>query len=388
MDLAGEFDPQLLFDHPDPYPLFAALRATQPVARVRMLGRESVIVSKYDDCLAVLKDAETFSSASNVEVGKIMGRTLIEMDGKEHTRHRLLVQQVFAAKNLDALDPVLRALAHELLDALASGGRADLVASFTARFPVQVIAHLVGIPRADHPQFQRWALDIIGFARDRERGLAAAAALREYLLPVVRARRAAPRDDVISRLVTGTVDGVGLGDEEVISFLRLLIPAGAETTYRLIGTTLFALLTEPERLARVRADRSLVRWAIEEALRWETPVLFVSRRATRTAQVRDVPVAAGDTLMVVVASANRDEAHYPEPDRYDLDRRADDHLSFGFGRHHCLGYHLAMREADVALGAVLDRLRDLRLDPDAPPPRITGLAFRSPTALPVRFTAG
>jgi cytochrome P450 len=99
-------------------------------------------------------------------------------------------------------------------------------------------------------------------------------------------------------------------------------------------------------------------------------------------------VAAGDTLMVVVASANRDEAHYPEPDRYDLDRRADDHLSFGFGRHHCLGYHLAMREADVALGAVLDRLRDLRLDPDAPPPRITGLAFRSPTALPVRFTAG
>src|SRR5579885_3372221 len=170
MDLAGEFDPQLLFDHPDPYPLFAALRATQPVARVRMLGRESVIVSKYDDCLAVLKDAETFSSASNVEVGKIMGRTLIEMDGKEHTRHRLLVQQVFAAKNLDALDPVLRALANELLDALAPGGHADLVASFTARFPVQVIAHLVGIPRADHPQFQRWALDIIGFARDRSAG--------------------------------------------------------------------------------------------------------------------------------------------------------------------------------------------------------------------------
>jgi len=388
MDVAGEFDPQLLFDHPDPYPLFAAMRATQPVARVQMLNRESTIVSKYDDCLAVLKDAETFSSASNFEVGKVMGRTLIEMDGKEHTRHRMLVQQVFAAKNLEALDPVLRALADELLDALAPAGRADLVAGFTARFPVQVMAHIVGVPRGDYPQFQSWALDIIGFARDRDRGLAAAAALREYLLPVVRARRAEPRDDVITKLVTGTVDGVGLGDEEVVSFLRLLLPAGAETTYRLIGTTLFALLTEPGRLARVRADRSLVRWAIEEALRWETPVLFVSRLATRDTVVRDVPVAAGQTLMVVVASANRDEEHYPDPDRYDLDRRADDHLSFGFGRHHCLGYHLAMREADVALTAILDRLRELRLDADAPPPRITGLAFRSPTALPVRFAAG
>ncbi len=314
-----------------------------------------------------------------------MGRTLIEMDGKEHTRHRMLVQQVFAAKRLEALEPVMRQLADELIDDLAAAGRADLVAQFTARFPVQVMAHMIGVPRADYPQFQEWAVDIISFTRDVARGLAAAAALREYLLPIVRQRRAEPRDDVITKLVTGTVDGAGLTDDEVVSFLRLLLPAGAETTYRLIGSMLFALLADRARLERVRDDRTLVRWAIEETLRWETPVLMVSRQATRDTELDAEPIRAGEVLMVIVASANRDERHYANADAWDLDRRADDHLSFGFGRHHCLGYHLAMREAEIALTAVLDRLRDLRLDPDAPAPRITGLAFRSPTALPVRF---
>ena len=377
------FDPQMMFDFPDPYPLFAEMRRTTPVTVARVMRRDAYVVTRYDDCLAVLKDAETFSSRSNAEVGKVMGRTLIEMDGKEHTRHRALVQSVFVPKGMDGLTPVLAEMVHALLDEIVHERRADLVTQFTERFPVQVMAHLVGVPRADYPRFQRWAIDIIGFAKDYARGMAAARAIHEYLGPVIAARRAVPGDDVISKLVTGRVDGNGLTDDEVVSFLRLLMPAGAETTFRLIGNMLVALLTDRGRYERVRADRSLVPWAVEETLRWETSVLMVSRQATRATEIGGVPVPADGFVSVVVASANRDERHYEHPDEFDLDRRADDHLAFGFGRHHCLGYHLARLEACVALEAVLERLPGLRLDPEASPPTITGLAFRSPKALRV-----
>lgn len=382
MDDGGpKFDPQMLFDHPDPYPMFAGLRATMPVMRSEFMNRVSWVLTKYDDCLAVLKDAETYSSKSNAEVGKIMGRTVIEMDGKEHTRNRAVVQRVFVPKGLDGLQPALERVLHEILDDLAKERAVDLVSQLTERFPVQVMAHMVGIPRADYPQFQKWAIEIIGFVKDYPRGYEASAAVREYLLPVIAERRAHPTDDIISRLVTGTVDGQGLSDEEVVSFLRLLIPAGAETTFRLIGNMLFALLTERDRWERVRADRSLIPWVIEETLRWETSVLMVSRQTTMPVTIRGVDIPENALVSVVVASGNRDEEHYDRPDEWDLDRRADDHLAFGFGRHHCLGYHLARLEARLALNAVLDRLPSLRLDPDAPAPTITGLAFRSPKTL-------
>jgi cytochrome P450 len=388
MDAAQAFDPQLMFDFPDPYPLFAELRRTQPVARITVMNRVSWVLTRYDDVLAVLRDGETYSSRANAEVGKFMGRTIIEMDGREHARTRALVSVVFVPRALDALTPVVEGLAHDLVDGFCRHGRADLVTQLTTVFPVQVIAHVIGVPKADYAKFMHWSLDLIAFSKDPARGRAAAATLREYLLPIVHERRAVPRDDVITRLVTGTVDGVGLSDDEVISFLRLLLPAGAETTSRLMGSMLFALLADPaERWERVRAERTLVPWAIEETLRWETPVLFVARQALRPLTIAGVDIPADAILSVVVAAANRDPAHYPDPDRFDLDRRADDHLSFGFGRHFCLGYHLARLEARTVLTALLDRLPSLRIDPAADPPRITGLAFRSPQALPVRFHA-
>src|SRR5262245_55863277 len=377
-----DFSPEFMFDHPDPYPMFAMLRQSQPVMRAEFMNRVAYILTKYDDCLAVLKDSESYSSRSNAEVGKVMGRTVIEMDGKEHTRNRALVQRMFVPKALDGLEPELQQMLDEIIDQL-TGDRADLVAQFTERFPVQVMAHMVGIPRADYPQFQQWALDIVGFARDYPRGHAAAAAVREYLLPIIAERRQRPTGDVISTLVTGTVDGQGVSDEDVASFLRLLIPAGAETTFRLIGNILVALLTERERWERVRADRSLVPWAIEETLRWETSILMVSRQTNREVEFRGCTIPVDQTLSVVVASANRDEEHYENPDVFDLDRRADDHLAFGFGRHHCIGYHLARLEARLAVSPLLDRFPNLRLDPAAPPPTITGLAFRSPKTVRV-----
>jgi cytochrome P450 len=350
--------------------------------RVEMPMRSSVVLTKYDDCLAVLRDAETYSSKANAIVGQFFGRTLIEMDGKEHTRHRSLVQQLFVPKAMDALVPVMKGFLDELVTDLARESRVDMVQAFTERFPVQVIAHIVGVPRADYAKFQRWTIDLVGFAKDPAKGRAAAAAIRDYVLPVVQARRTDPRDDVITKLVTGTVDGQGLTDEEVVSFLRLLLPAGAETTFRLIGNMLFALLSERDRWERVRADRSLVPWAVTETLRWETSILFVSRETTKPVTIRGVDLPEGEMVSVVIASANRDEEHYPNPDLYDLDRRPDDLLAFGFGRHHCLGYHLANLEAQLALTALLDRFPNLRIDPAAEPPSITGLAFRSPKRLP------
>ncbi|MCW5893092.1 MAG: cytochrome P450 [bacterium] len=379
---SSEFDPQLLFDHPDPYPMFAMLREANPVFRSEFMTRVAYVVTRYDDCLAILKDGETFSSKSNAEVGKVMGRTVIEMDGKEHTRHRAIVQPLFVPRGMEALQDVLQTTVHQVIDEFAAEPRADLVAAFTERFPVQIAAHMLGMPREHYPQFQKWALDIIGFVKDWDRGHAASAAVREYLMPIIAARRDEAREDVISSLVRGRVDGTGLDDEEVVSFLRLLIPAGAETTFRLLGNMLFALLTERDRWERVRADRSLVPWVTEETLRWETSVLMVSRQAMKPVVLHDVEIPEGGLVSVVVASANRDPRKYSNGDQWDLDRRADDHLAFGFGRHHCLGYHLARLEARVALNALLDRLPDLRLDLDAPPPTITGLAFRSPKTLP------
>jgi cytochrome P450 len=380
---ANPFDRRLLFDHPDPYPLIRMLRQSQPVFATEHLGRPTFLLTTYDDCLMALKDAETYSSRSNAEAGQVLGRTVLEMDGREHGRHRALVQPAFVPKALDGLEPRLREIVDELLDALARKPRADLVAEFTERYPVQVSAQLLGIPRADHPRYQRWATELMGFTRDFACAAAASAEIRTYLLPILAARRSAPQDDIVTRLVHGSVDGEYLSDEDVVSFLRLLIPAGAETTFRLIGNLLVALLTERDRFERVRADRSLVPWAVEETLRWETSIVMLSRETTRPTEVRGVALPEAALVSVVLGSANRDEAHYERPDEYDLDRQADDHLAFGFGRHHCVGYHLARLEARVALTAILDHLPDLRLDPDAAPPAITGLAFRSPKRLDV-----
>jgi len=370
-----------LFDHPDPYPLFRMLRESQPVFATQHAGRPTFLLTTYDDCLAALTDEATYSSRSNAEAGQVLGRTVLEMDGREHTRYRALVQPAFVPKSVEGLRQLIEAVVDDVLAGI--GRRADLVAEFTERYPVQIIAEMLGIPRADHARFQHWAFALMGFTVDFARATAISAEIRTYLLPIIAARRAVPQDDIITRLVQGTVDGQRLEDEEIVSFLRLLIPGGAETTYRMFGNMLVALLSERDRYERVRADRSLVPWAIEETLRWETSVVMLSREATRAIEVRGVPIPAGALVSVVVGSANRDEEHYERPDAYDLDRRADDHLSFGAGRHHCLGYHLARLEAGVALTAILDRFPNLRLDPDAPPPAITGLAFRSPKTLPV-----
>ncbi len=220
-----------------------------------------------------------------------------------------------------------------------------------------------------------------------DRGVAATDALRAYFAERVGERRRQPRDDLISELVETEVDGQHLTDNEIFAFLIMLLPAGIETTYRSLGNLLFALLTHPEQLDEVAQNPALRGAAIEEGLRWETPLVLIPRQCIRDTQLGGFDIPAGQGLNVFLGSANRDERHYIEPDRFNIHRPPTPHVSFGSGPHMCLGIHLARMETRLALDAILQRLHDLRLDPQTPRPRIIGSLFRSPNTLPVRFTA-
>jgi cytochrome P450 len=387
----------------DPYAGLAELRRASPVLQIDMaaLGAAptdtasgwsdssapSFVVASYELTHEVLRDAETFSSTVYEQtMGAVMGHTILEMDAPEHLRHRNLVAQGFRQRVLERWkDPVIAAAIHELIDAFAGDGHADLVRQLTFPFPVKVISRILGLPDEDWADFQRWAMEVSSVASDFDRAKRASETLAAYFKPILDERRTAPRDDLISELVRAQVDGHELTDEEIYSFLRLLLPAGSETTFCSSGSLLAGLLLDPAQLDAVRADRSLVPQAIEEALRWEAPVPFIVRRAMRDVSLAGVDVPAGSSLMIAVGAAGRDEAQYPDPDRFDIFRDPKQHMSFGFGPHMCLGMHLARLETAILLNAVLDRLPGLRLDPAADDVHVHGLHFRSPTTLPVVF---
>ncbi|MCU1463196.1 MAG: hypothetical protein JWO37_3271 [Acidimicrobiales bacterium] len=376
----------------NPYPLWDDARHGRSVARVveaGLGGRETWWVTKWDEVERVLRDSDAFSSAINGEtMGPIMGDLILAMDGEQHRHYRDLVAKAFRASSLEKWgDQLIRPTVHALLDRLAPRGEADLVADFTYAYPVQIIAAILGVPVEDYSQFQHWADAINLGPTDLARSLPAAAAMKEYLAPIVADRRANPCGDLISDLVTSEVEGHTLADGHLYGFLRLLLPAGAETTFRAMGSLLLALLTHPDALAEVTADRALVPVAIEETLRWETSVTLVNREAVRDVELGGVTVPEGASVLVATASANHDEARYERADEWDLHRPPKPHMAFGTGRHQCLGMHLARLEMRLALEGIIDRLPDLRLDPNAPTPEMRGFAFRSPDRLPVLFTA-
>ncbi|MBM4247349.1 MAG: cytochrome P450 [Deltaproteobacteria bacterium] len=372
---------------PDPYPVYRRLRNERPVVVLdSQLGR-SALVSRYDDVAAALKDGAAFSSRGNARgIGLVMGRTILEMEGREHLRQRRLVTPAFSPRALrEGLDVVVETIVNQLVDQFVNDGKADLVPQFTFTFPLRVMAHVMALPIDDFEQFHHWALDLLSISDDPQRGFDAAQKIVDYLRPFLEERRATPGADLISTLVHAEVDGEKLTEEEVLSFLRLLLPAGAETTYRLTGSLIHALLTHPEALDQVRSDPAGLDRAIEETLRWEAAVQYVSRETTREVEIADTTIGAGELVMLAVGSANRDERRFDDPDRFVLGREnVADHLAFGFGEHFCLGSNLARLEARAAVRILLDRLPNLRLAPDADG-RIVGLAFRSPDRLPVVF---
>jgi cytochrome P450 len=386
----------------DPYPHLAVARRKGPVQREWPLPDDAGTVDEnfenvdpafsvlgHDEVVAVLRDNETYSSTFLAEIMEpMLGRTMIAMDEPEHRAHRALVAPAFRPKLLARWEEELvRRVVVELIDSFAPLGRADLVRSLTFAFPVRVIARILGLPERDSQQFQRWSIEMISMIVNWDRGLAASNALGEYFAGQVAERRTRPRDDLISDLVETEVDGHTLTDEDIFAFLRMLLPAGIETTYRSLGNLLFALLTHPAQLDEIVRRGELRAPAIEEGLRWETPLVMVARQSIRDARLAGVDIPAGRNLNVFIGSANRDERRYADPDRFDIHRTPSPHLSFGSGPHMCLGMHLARMETRVALDAIVERLDDLRFDPEAPSPRIVGSVFRSPDALPVRFNA-
>ena len=389
------FDDAVAGDSRDPYPELAAARKANPVQRLDMSNmphdeaKPVFFVYRYDDILEVLRDGETYSSGQIIELimGDVMGRhIMLGMDDPEHRRYRALVSTAFGPKAIarwqaQLIDPI----ASDLIDRFAGRGHAELVREFTFPYPTQVIAGMLGLPRADYQRFQRWSIAILSVFTRREAAIAASEQVKEYLARILDDRRREPRDDLISDLAQAELDGERLSDEEIFSFLRLLLPAGVETTYRSTGNLLFSLLSRPDQLDAVRADRSLIPQAIEETVRYEAPLLNITRIATRDTVLGGVPIPAGSTLMTMLAAANRDESRWNDPDHYDIFRAARPSVAWGQGPHICLGMHLARVEMRVALNLLLDRLPGLRLDPYGDDPHIRGQVFRSPTSLPVLF---
>jgi cytochrome P450 len=371
------------------YGPLAAARANCPVPHSEAHGnnpRSRRNITRWRDVDKVLRDAGRFSSAlSRDDIPYTGQKILLAMDDDEHRQHRALVEKAFTPGAIrrweeELAEPLIRGL----LRAVRDRGHAELVSEVIRLYPVQIICSMLGVPLDRIEDFQRWGTQMILGAYDPHAAKLAATSMTEYLRPIVEDRRREPRDDLISDLIRAELDGQGLDDEALYSFLRLLLPAGADTTWRAFGSMMVALLTRPDVLSQVTADRAMVSSVIEESLRWETPSPRVVRLATADVEIAGCPIDAGTPLEVWIGSANHDESRFDAPEEWRLGRDKR-HVSFGTGRHICLGIHLARMELKVGLNAVLDELPGLRLDPAYGVPEITGHALRGPTEIRVLF---
>jgi cytochrome P450 len=397
----------------DPYPVYHELLAQCPVHHGGMgepfgvptafdafADRGLTTVYGYREVVEVLRDDARFSNRwYDASLNLMIGPNMLGMDEPEHKRQRLLLQRAFSKREMrwwrtDIVEPIV----NRLLDELAPQGRADLYADFAAFIPARVIVEALGLPQRDLAEFFEWAITMTSSVATPEQRMAAQRAMAEYVAPLCDERRGGDGRDLITTLVNATIadEDVEEGEEvarhplstdEINGAIGLLLVGGTSTTYRAFGNLLHLLLTHPDQLALLRADRSLSSNAIEESLRLEQPLVAWGRLATVDTEVAGVPVNAGCPVVVNSGAANHDPREWPDPDAFDIRRpHPDRHLTFGFGKHHCLGVHLARMELDVMLDAVLDRLPDLHLETTDGVQR-TGLGFRMVTSLPCAWTA-
>jgi cytochrome P450 len=387
-----DFDVDLALDDVGDLPaLLHEIRASKPAAWVRAFGQPTLLLCSHELVEAALRDEETFPSAAfyGAVTTDVMGRNIQSMYGAEHRVNRALVSPAFRPRLMPGLvEPLLEPLAHELVDRIESRGSADLVAEFTRVYPFRIILRMLGLPPHAEAEVQRWALGILDIQQHYDEALRCAADFTAYVKPILDERRLHPGDDLLSTLATAEVEGERLLDEEIFAFLKLLFPAGADTTYLNLGSTLFALLTHRDQLERVRADPATgCRGATEEGLRWYPSVPLLPRRNPRDVVWHDITIPADTPLIFALLGANRDPAVFPDPDRFSIDRHATQTLTFGQGVHFCLGAHLARAEVETALRVILGRLPKLRLADDDGV-RITGSfvqLLQGPNRLPVRF---
>jgi cytochrome P450 len=394
-DAQAKFDAGMGADgDASPYPMLAEMRASAPVhpgwremgiPENSPGGPQFFSAYTFDAVKAVFTDNTTFSTKCyEAIVRPLQGPTILEMQEPEHAVYRRLHEFAFARSSMRRWESELvRPLVDRTVERLRDRKSADLVEEVFMPIPVRVIAALIGLPEADIPMFHRLAIDLLGFHSDMESAMAASVQLKEYFVGILADRRRTPCDDMVSVLAEADIDGVRMSDEQIYGFMRNLLPAGAETTSRSTASLALGLLTHPDQLAAVIADRDLLPHAIEEGIRWETPLLNFMREATCDVEFFGVPIPAGATVTVNLGSANHDSARWDRPEEFDVFRDRKPHIGFGHGAHVCLGMHLARLESTTIFNALFDRLPGLRLDPDAPAPFVSGTYFRSPQHLRV-----
>lgn len=354
------FTPEMLRN---PFPTYERLRREAPAYRDPRSG--ITVLSRYEDVYGALRDHETFSSDNrrwNGEGTAASGGAtdalliLIGSDPSRHTRLKALINRAFTPRRVAELEPYITGLVDELL-AEAGTGDLDLIEALAVPLPMTVIAQLMGIPQDRRHDFKRWsnaAISARGAMTDEARD-ATMTEMTDFFMQAASHRQQTPLDDLIGGLVAAEVDGEHLRDWQVMSFCVLLLIAGNETTTNLIGNMLNVLVDRPDLWARLREDRGLIEPAIEEALRFDSPIHMLSRYTTRDIEVGGTAIPEGASVGVLFASANRDPDGFADPDEFRLDRELSRHVAFGMGIHYCLGAPLARAEARIALNALLDR---------------------------------
>ena len=381
----------------DPYPIYAALRARDPVHRSRLL--KAWLFTRHSDVAAILSDHRHFGN--DPRTGTLSSRqhamlpppdefTMLFLDPPSHTRLRALVNKAFTPKAVNDLEPRIRAILGSLLDDIEDPAAFDLMPAVAQPLPVIVIAEMLGVPPEDRERFKIWSarrarlLEPMIDPGEREAGAAASRAFDAYFRPVIEARRTKPRDDVVSALAQAEDDGGRLSERETLNMLRLLLSAGNETSANLIGNGMLALLRHPEQLQRLRNDPSLIPGAVEELLRFDSPAQADFRRVLADCEVNGFALRKHDNVALLLGAANRDPDVFEDPDRLDVGRSQGSHLSFGRGIHHCLGAPLARLEGRIVLEMLLERFAQMGLLAERPRFR-KAIVLRGLQSLPVRF---
>jgi cytochrome P450 len=381
----------------DPFPALHTLRDDNPVPQVEMPNGSTIwLITRYEDARQALGDPRLSKvmnrDAPPTSAGSPLGHHMLNTDPPDHTRLRRLVSAGFTARRVERLEPRIATITAELLDAMATRDEVDLIDAFAFPLPIQVICELLGVPVADRDLFRSWSNTLVaaGLAVDPSRAgdmREAVIQLVGYIANLLADKRSSPGDDLLSALVDVTDDSDRLSEQELVSMVFLMLIAGHETTVNLIGNGAHLLLTHPDQLERLRADRSLLPGAIEEFLRFSSPVQTSTYRiTTEPVEYAGVDIPAGAPVLISLISANRDEKVFTDADRMDVARREAGHIAFGHGIHFCLGAALARLEGRIAIGALLDRFPDLRLAVPAEDLQWRpGILIRGLDHLPVRL---
>ncbi|WP_159942682.1 MULTISPECIES: cytochrome P450 [unclassified Nocardiopsis] len=385
----------------DPYPAYRAMRERAPVFWHE--ATRSYVVSRYEDVRRAFRDEAFTTRNYDWQLEPVHGRTILQLDGREHAVRRALVAPAFRGAELrERFWPVIERNSRELVDAFRHTGEVELVGQFATRFPINVIVDMLGLNRSHHDRFHRWYSSIIAFLgnlsqdpRVTEEGLRTREEFAAYMLPVIRERRENPGDDLLSTLCTAEIDGTRMSDEDVKAFCSLLLAAGGETTDKAVASMFANLVTHPEQLAGVREDRDLIPRAFAETLRYTPPVQMIMRQPDHDVELGGRTIPAGSTVTCLIGSANRDGDRFGDPDVFDIHRpelrgttsftAAAEHLAFALGRHFCVGALLAEAEVRVAVNHLLEAMPDVRLAEGAVLEE-TGVFTRGLRELPLRFT--